>query len=128
MVVDASAIVDLLAARPEAEAIRVRLATVTEVHVPEHFHVEVISALSGLLQRGERDLATIEAALGALLDLRAIVHPVAPLAWHVWDLRERLTAYDAGYLALARSLDMPLLTTDRALAVIARAEGRAALG
>ncbi len=127
MVTDASAIVDLLADRPQADEIRRRLASVDELHAPEHFHVECISALRALLLRGERDQATIEAALGMLLALRVVVHPVAPLAWHVWDLRDRLTAYDAAYLALARTLDMELLTTDAALAAMARAEGRSVL-
>ncbi len=34
----------------------------------------------------------------------------------MWALRHNLTAYDAAYVALAESLDLPLLTRDRRLA------------
>ena len=37
----------------------------------------------------------------------------------MWQLRHNLTAYHAGYLALAESLDAPLLTRDSALASVA---------
>ncbi|HTQ14606.1 MAG TPA: type II toxin-antitoxin system VapC family toxin [Rhizomicrobium sp.] len=37
----------------------------------------------------------------------------------IWDLRNKLTAYDAAYVALARVLDAPLLTRDRRLATAA---------
>jgi predicted nucleic acid-binding protein len=40
------------------------------------------------------------------------------------ELRHQLTAYDAAYLALARRLDVRLLTIDGGLAAAARAEGR----
>ncbi len=42
----------------------------------------------------------------------------------VWELRDRLTTYDASYLALARWLDCKLLSVDGGLATAARAEGR----
>ncbi|WP_337844691.1 type II toxin-antitoxin system VapC family toxin [Thermus sp.] len=35
-----------------------------------------------------------------------------------WDLRERVSAYDAHYVALARRLSAPLLTADGPLARI----------
>lgn len=38
-----------------------------------------------------------------------------PLALAMWDLRDNLTGYDAAYVALARALGCPLLTTDRRL-------------
>lgn len=34
----------------------------------------------------------------------------------MWFLRHNVTAYDAGYVALAESLSLPLLTRDRRLA------------
>ncbi len=60
LVADASAIVDVLAGAPGAPAIRAQLSAVAEIDVPEHFHVEAISALRGLLRR--RDLSPASGA------------------------------------------------------------------
>ena len=44
------------------------------------------------------------------------LRPFAPSAQRVWELRHNLTCYDAWYVALAESLDCPLLTLDRRIA------------
>jgi predicted nucleic acid-binding protein len=124
LVADASAVVDLLSGRPLASAIRAELAAVAELDVPEHFHVEGISALRALLRRGDLAPERADRALDLLLALRVVRHPVAPLARDVWALRNSLTAYDGAYLALARTLDARVLTTDGGLAAAARAEDR----
>ena len=124
LVADASAVVDLLSGSPCASAVRAELTDVAEVDVPEHFHVEAISALRGLLRRGDITPERADRALDLLLSLRVVRHPVATLAREVWGLRDTLTSYDAAYLALARALDVRLLTTDRGLAAAARRDGR----
>jgi predicted nucleic acid-binding protein len=63
-------------------------------------------------------------ALAALADLRAVRYPVIELAEAVWDLRGQLTAYDAAYLALARRLDVGLITLDKGLAEAAAKDRR----
>ena len=124
LVADASAVVDLLSGSPLASAVRAELIGVAELDVPEHFHVEGISALRGLLRRGDITPERADRALDLLLSLRVLRHPVAPLAREVWGLRDKLTSCDAAYLALARALDVRLLTTDGGLAAAARREGR----
>jgi predicted nucleic acid-binding protein len=124
IVADASAIAEVLLARPQAPAIRQALAPHPELHVPEHFHVEVLSVLRRYSIRGDLAERRAGEALAALADLRAVRYPVIEMADAVWELRPSLTAYDAAYLALARRLDVRLMTLDRGLAVAARAEGR----
>jgi predicted nucleic acid-binding protein len=79
IVLDASAITDILLARAPAPALRAALAPHPEVHVPEHFHVEAISALRRYLLRGELSERRATAALDALAELRTVRYPVLEL-------------------------------------------------
>ncbi len=126
IVLDASAAVDLLLGQPPARAIARALAPHPEAHVPEHFHVEAISALRRLRLHGGLSEQVAQRALRALSRLRAVRYPVLPLAEPIWALRGSLSAYDAAYLALAIRLDVALLTSDTGLAAAAREHGRLA--
>jgi predicted nucleic acid-binding protein len=48
--------------------------------------------------------------------MRLTRYPHAALLSRVWELRENFTAYDAVYIALAETLEAPLVTTDARLA------------
>ncbi len=124
IVADASATAELLLARPAAARIRAALSPHPELHVPEHFHVEVLSILRRYAIRRELSQRRAAEALAALADLRAVRYPVIELAEAVWDLRFQLTAYDAAYLALARRLDVGLVTLEEGLAEAAAKERR----
>jgi predicted nucleic acid-binding protein len=126
IVADASAVAEVLLARQKAEAVRAVLRSHPELHVPEHFHVEVLSVLRRYAVRGELSERRSAVALDALAELRAVRYPVIEIANQVWELRNALTAYDAAYLALARCLDVHLVTLDNGLAAAARADGRLA--
>jgi predicted nucleic acid-binding protein len=126
IVADSSAIVELLLARPCAATVRAALAPHSELHVPEHFHVEVLSALRRYSVMGELPELRAAQALSAVGDLRAVTYPVLTLIRGIWDLRAALTAYDAAYLALARQLGTSLVTLDRGLATMAAKDGRLA--
>jgi predicted nucleic acid-binding protein len=124
IVVDSSATAELLLAQPHSDAIRSALSRNSELHVPAHFHIEVLSALRRYSLRGRlNDLETTD-ALATLADLRALTYPIHELMPAIWELRFNLTAYDAAYLALARWLDVGLLTLDAALAEAAARDGR----
>ncbi len=125
VVVDASVIVDTITAATGYERYVAIIARLGTLHVPEHFHVEVMSAVRGLHRRGEITSDDARDALDLLAALRVLRHPVLPLARSIWSMRDSLTAYDAAYLALARALELPILTADRTLAEAAGAEGRA---
>jgi len=126
IVADASAIAELLLARPRANGIRGALSEHTELHVPEHFHVEVLSVLRRYSIRKELSGSRAAEALAALAALRTLTYPVIELAETIWELRAGLTAYDAAYLALAQRLDATLITLDNGLAAAAAADGRLA--
>jgi predicted nucleic acid-binding protein len=124
IVADASAIGDVLLDNHRASAIRAVLAKHSVIHAPEHLHVEVISLLRSHALRGELGERRRAQALSTLRELRVVRYSVRDLSDAVWELRDQLSAYDAAYLALARRLELSLLTCDGGLAKAARAEGR----
>lgn len=124
IVLDASAVVELLLNLPLAGQIRRRLTDpVLGVHAPQLCVVEVLQ----VIRRREREhRATPQAAataVGLLPELDISYHEHQILARRIWELRHNLTAYDAAYVALAEALGAPLVTTD---ARMARAPGHQA--
>ena len=112
IVVDASALVDLLLARPTAVRIAQELEPETLIHAPHLVDTEVLHALRRWVRVGD---LTVDRAHEALADLAALPmarHAHALFSQRIWSLRERLTAYDATYVALAEGLDATLVTTD----------------
>lgn len=110
-VIDAGALVELLLRTLRAESVQAAVDD-RQLVAPAVIDAEILSALRGL----ERNRAVTpgRAAL-AVEDLRdAPVERFAlePLLGRAWALRDRLTAYDALYVALAIELDCPLITTD----------------
>lgn len=79
--------------------------------MPEHFHIEILAALRTMRIRGDQEEHMARIALGRVQRLRAERYPVLDLQPEIWALRHSLTAYDAAYLALARRLDLQLVTT-----------------
>jgi len=125
LVADASAVVDLLAGAARADAVGEVLRAYPEIDVPEHFHVEALSALRGLRRRGDLTPERADRAIDLLIDLRVVRHAVAPHARALWALRDNLSANDAAYLVVARAIDARLLTTDAGLRAMAQEDGRA---
>lgn len=125
IVLDASACVEILLGSEIGLRALEQIEGKPEVHVPEHFHIEVLSVLSRYSLAGELREPRAGQMLASLAKLRTVRYPNMMLASAIWELRTSLTAYDAAYLALARTIDAQLLTFDVALASAARAEGRA---
>lgn len=87
----------------------------TALVAPTHLLVEVSSVLRRAVISGwmGRDVAAL--AHDDLVHLPVTLFPFEPFAGRVWALHPTVTAYDAGYVALAEALDAPLVTLDRRL-------------
>ena len=117
IVVDASVVVELLLATPDAPRILDRLLGAGEpLHAPHLLDVEVLQVLRRYAARGTLSSARADEALRVLGDLPLTRHAHGPFLERVWSLRANLTTYDAAYVALAEALDATLLTRDARLA------------
>jgi predicted nucleic acid-binding protein len=116
IVVDASVIVDLLAADDthRRRAARERLTGGDAVFAPAYLDIEVVAALRGLARRSDVLAADAPALIAQLLRMPIRREPlVRSTTDRIWQLRANMTAYDAGYIALAEHLTASLLTCDR---------------
>ena len=117
IVLDASALVELLLASDRGRAVAARISAPSlGLHVPHLADVEVAQALRRFVRDGEIDADRAASALDDLRSLDLERHGHEPLLDRVWALRQNLTAYDAVYVALAEALDTTLLTCDGRLA------------
>ena len=117
IVVDASAVIELLLRSAAGQRVAARIADPEEGLVAPHLlDVEVAQVLRRAEARGLITAERAVDALSLLQDLDAVRYPHGPLLERAWDLRRNCTAYDAVYLALAEALRAPLLTLDRRLA------------
>jgi predicted nucleic acid-binding protein len=112
IVVDASAIVDALLGVGDVDAILQRHI----LHAPVTIDAEVLHAI-----RRKWLAKLIDGDLGGDVlqffeGIPITRHPITPLIDRIWSFRRNITAYDAGYVALAESLNLPLLTRDWRLA------------
>lgn len=119
-VVDASIVVRLLQNRGKDGKLRERFGRQRHVHAPALIDAEVSSAVRGLLLTTKTSIhipvERAEQMLDDFSDLPIARYPMQPYQRRVLALRSNFTAYDAFYVALAESLDMPLLTDDRKFA------------
>lgn len=116
IVLDASA---ALSALLNAGPARSSLAT-EQLHAPHLIDSEVTSVLRRLVVSGRISAGAGWVALDAWRRLAVTRYATHGLLERVWALRDHLSAYDAGYVALAESLGCALLTAD---ARISRARG-----
>lgn len=82
---------------------------------PDLLNAEVAHALRRLEAAGLVPSERAAAAIARLADAPVQRLRTSHLTTAIWSLRHNLTAYDATYVALARELGCPLVTTDARL-------------
>jgi predicted nucleic acid-binding protein len=116
LVVDTSAVVAALVARPPNHPLVDRLRADGDLHAPHLLDGEFLRALRRLVLAGHLSEDRADDARADFADLAIVRYPHAALADRTWELRHNLTAYDATFVALAETLAVPLVTCDARLA------------
>jgi predicted nucleic acid-binding protein len=117
IVIDASAILELLLKRPFAGVIAERLFDPDEtLHAPHLLDIEAAQVLRRYARMRPEEAGRCRLALDDFCNLQIQRYAHTILLPRVWQLRNNFTAYDATYVALAELLNAPLLTCDRRLA------------
>ncbi|HEX6099117.1 MAG TPA: type II toxin-antitoxin system VapC family toxin [Thermoanaerobaculia bacterium] len=86
-----------------------------ELHAPITVDVEVLHALRKGWVAGRISAYAAESVIAILAETEIVRHPVDRFLPRMWSIRHNVSSYDAGYVALAESLNLPLLTRDRRL-------------
>jgi len=115
LVVDASAVVEVLRRSDRGDAVAARMRGAT-LAAPAHLDAEVLFALGRLVRAGEAEAASVTRALHRLVRFPVERFPVAPLVQRAWELRENIALRDGLYIACAETLGATLLTLDGRLA------------
>ena len=115
VVIDASALIELLL-NAESFPRLTEIVVDHELHAPYLIDIETVHSLRSAVLGQRLGVSRAAAALEDFAALSIIRHPHEPLLQRIFALRHNQTAYDASYVALAESLDLPLITRDRRLA------------
>jgi predicted nucleic acid-binding protein len=117
IVVDASALLELLLQTPLGARVEARLfRDEEELHAPHLVDVELAQGLRRLVRTGEVSSVRAHEAIADLMDLDLHRHPHVDLLERAWRLRDNITAYDALYVALAEAIAAPIVTCANPLA------------
>jgi len=115
LVVDASAMVDILVGSPSADRV-IDALRVPELHAPAHFDAEILSALGRLQRTGRLSARQVASRLSKLADAPIQRHPIAPLLAGAWSRRKNVRLVDGLYVELASQLGTRVASTDKGLA------------
>jgi len=121
VVVDASALAAIAFGDDQADDVVGRLEG-EDLHAPALFGLEMAHATLSRCRRSPARSNEFVAGFHRVLDLPIVLHEVPPLAAFALASNAGLSAYDASYLWLSRSLRAPLVTVDRRLLAVVRGD------
>lgn len=117
IVVDASAVLEVLLQTPVASRLEARLFMPGEtLHAPHLIDLEVVHVLRRYEATGAISPQRGHEAVDDLTAWAVARYPHDLFLPRIWALRHNVTAYDAAYVALAETLGVPLVTRDTRLA------------
>lgn len=116
LVVDASALYEVIADARHAEEVRSRLSADPDHAAPHVVDAEVLGAIRRDAMLGRLDGTAAHQAVEDLRDWPGERYGHTALLERSWELRASVRSWDALYVALAEALEAPLLTLDRRLA------------
>ena len=112
LVVDASALVAAVSHLREEGAWAESVFAGERLVGPEVALAESSNILRRMELTGQLSVAEAAIAHRELLSLPVELHPFAPFAERVWELRHTVVSFDAWYVAVAERIGCPLVTLD----------------
>ncbi len=118
IVVDSSAILEVLLQTDSAPQVEERLFGPHTLHAPHLLDLEVAQVLRRYERAQVLSARRGREAIRDLAGFRIRRYPHDLFMPRIWTLRSNATAYGASYIALAEALGAPLVTMDRRMAGI----------
>jgi len=115
LVVDASVVVAALVDSSHAGRWAEQMLGSGPLAAPHLLPVETADVLRRAALAGDISVDVASMAHDDLLSVRLELFSYLPFASRVWELRANVTAYDAWYVALAETLQAPLVSADERL-------------
>lgn len=114
-VIDVSAMIEVFVGENPEPQLRKRV-LLGQLAVPELFDVEMLSVLRKLERAGKLTPEIAQTMVAEIANSPVARTPHRPLLDRIWELRHSVRPYDGAYIALAESLEVPLITCDAKLA------------
>jgi len=121
IVLDASAVAEVVLRRPRAEGVAAAMfATGESLHAPHFLALEVTHVIRRVTAAREISLAEALVAVASVEALSIARYAHEGLLGRIWGYRHNFSVYDAAYVVLAEVLGARLLTLDMRLAAAVR--------
>jgi predicted nucleic acid-binding protein len=112
IVVDASVFIDVITEPATSENLISILADNREFAAPHIVDMEVMNGLRKHVIGKRMTAVQAKSALAVFLDLKVLRHSTWELNGAIWQMHANVTPYDAAYVQLALTLNIPFLTRD----------------